>query len=183
MKKIESDEQMDNEPNVDTETRKPTLKQEKFVSGIIDGKSMHKAALDAGYSPWVASTARQNIYEKPRVQEEIMRRLGSEAWLARVPSELWKVLCEAKKPSDRLGAIDRWMKLTGAAAAEKLEVTETEPAKRNDEYREIIDMIRADEPGVAKSPSPPRTQVPESIDPDIASESDARSREQATDEG
>lgn len=42
---------------------KPTLKQQKFVEGLVAGKSMRQAALDAGYSESVADNARTEILE------------------------------------------------------------------------------------------------------------------------
>ena len=55
-------------------------KRRRFVEGLIDGKSMRKAAIDAGYSQSMANDAGRKIL--PRVQEEFRDQLAK-----RIPLE------------------------------------------------------------------------------------------------
>jgi phage terminase small subunit len=54
--------------------RKPTVKQQKLVEGVLQGKSVHKAALDAGYAPTTAKSLPYNSQENTRIMEAIERR-------------------------------------------------------------------------------------------------------------
>jgi len=49
-------------------TRKPTVRQRKYVKGLVEGKSMTQAARDAGYSETTALNAKEKIESKPAVQ-------------------------------------------------------------------------------------------------------------------
>ena len=49
-------------------------KRRRFVAGLIDGKSMRRAALDAGYSQSMANNAGLKIL--PGITEEFKRELG-----------------------------------------------------------------------------------------------------------
>lgn len=48
-------------------------KRRRFVEGLIDGKSMRKAALDAGYTPAMADKAGEKIF--PAAQKEFREQL------------------------------------------------------------------------------------------------------------
>jgi phage terminase small subunit len=54
--------------------RRPTAKQQKLVEGVLRGKSVHKAALDAGYAPSTAKSLPYNSQENTRIVEAIERR-------------------------------------------------------------------------------------------------------------
>lgn len=56
--------------------RQLTPKQRALVQGVAEGKSLHRAALDAGYSP---SVAKSDVYQNPRLRRaiaEVMDRMG-----------------------------------------------------------------------------------------------------------
>jgi hypothetical protein len=50
-------------------------KRRRFVEGLVDGKSMYRSAIDAGYSPAMAKNAGVKIM--PGAREEFKRRLTS----------------------------------------------------------------------------------------------------------
>lgn len=54
--------------------RKPTVKQLLTAEGIAQGKSAHRAALDAGYSPSTAKTMIYKPLENSRILEAVERR-------------------------------------------------------------------------------------------------------------
>jgi len=59
-------------------TKSLTVKQEKFVNGVIEGKSYRQAALEAGYSKNTAINASQDILAKPCVSKELTERVGQQ---------------------------------------------------------------------------------------------------------
>jgi hypothetical protein len=74
-----STDQPHSEPNsiIKTKTRSPksTLKQEKFVEGVIQHGNATRAARDAGYSPRSASVIASRILHRPDIQEQIKSRI------------------------------------------------------------------------------------------------------------
>ena len=48
---------------------KPTVKQRKYVQGLVAGKSKKRAAIDAGYAESVGHNAKQKLDAKPGVQK------------------------------------------------------------------------------------------------------------------
>jgi phage terminase small subunit len=54
--------------------RKLTKRQELTVEGVVQGKSLHKAALDAGYSPHTAKCMPYKTQENARILEAVDRR-------------------------------------------------------------------------------------------------------------
>ena len=61
----------------DSNSRKLTHRQQKFVQGKLAGKSSRKAALEAGYSPSVADKANELINESPTVKAALTDLLES----------------------------------------------------------------------------------------------------------
>jgi phage terminase small subunit len=55
-------------------TRKPTKKQLLTAEGVAQGKSLHRAALDAGYAPSTAKSLPYNSQENARLSELIEKR-------------------------------------------------------------------------------------------------------------
>jgi phage terminase small subunit len=55
-------------------TRKPTQKQLLTAEGVKQGKSLHRAALDAGYAPSTAKSLPYNSQENTRILELIQQR-------------------------------------------------------------------------------------------------------------
>jgi len=55
--------------------KKPTLKQEKLVEGVIQHGNATKAARDAGYSPRSASALASRNLRRPDIQEQIKARI------------------------------------------------------------------------------------------------------------
>src|SRR5438105_1745839 len=49
--------------------KSPSVKQRKYVKGLLDGKSKKDAALDAGFTQSRADNAKQKIDDKPAVQQ------------------------------------------------------------------------------------------------------------------
>lgn len=54
--------------------RKPTKKQLLAAEGVVQGKSLHKAYLDAGYAPTSAKTLPYDPLENSRIRELIAER-------------------------------------------------------------------------------------------------------------
>lgn len=54
-----------------------TVKQQKYLAGVIEGKSKMQSALDAGYSESTASTAGQNI-ESPLFMSTMEKAFDAE---------------------------------------------------------------------------------------------------------
>ena len=63
-----------------------SLKRRKFVEGLINGKSMRRAALDAGYTPSMADKAGQKIL--PGAQHEFRDALAARIPLDRLVSRI-----------------------------------------------------------------------------------------------
>lgn len=59
-------------------TKSLTIRQEKFINGVIEGKSYRQAALEAGYTPATAKNADKNIVAKRGVQEELAERIEAQ---------------------------------------------------------------------------------------------------------
>jgi phage terminase small subunit len=55
--------------------RKPSVRQEKLVEGVLQGKSKRRAALDAGYAESTASVDVYKMLEKPSIQARIRERI------------------------------------------------------------------------------------------------------------
>jgi hypothetical protein len=55
--------------------KKPTLKQEKFVEGVIQHGNATRAARDAGYSPRSASVIASRTLKRADIQEQIKSRI------------------------------------------------------------------------------------------------------------
>lgn len=51
-----------------------TVKQRRYIKGVVEGKSKYQAAIDAGYSPNTAKVPSLNI-EKLSVKEELNKAL------------------------------------------------------------------------------------------------------------
>jgi hypothetical protein len=56
-------------------SKKPTLKQEKFVEGVIQHGNATRAARDAGYSPRSAAVIASRNLQRPDIQEQIKARI------------------------------------------------------------------------------------------------------------
>jgi phage terminase small subunit len=56
-------------------SKKPSIRQEKLIEGVLQGKSKRRAALDAGYAESTASVDVYRILEKPSVQARIQERI------------------------------------------------------------------------------------------------------------
>lgn len=81
-------------------TKNLTVKQEKFVNEVVQGRSYREVALKAGYSPRTANNASRDIRVKPCVEEELTKRLGKEGISAGyVLSELKRDVDEAEGPN------------------------------------------------------------------------------------
>lgn len=59
-------------------TKALTIKQEKFVNNVLEGRSYRDAALHAGYTSATAKNADKNIVAKRGIQEELTKRLGQQ---------------------------------------------------------------------------------------------------------
>jgi hypothetical protein len=55
--------------------RKPSLREEKLIEGVLQGKSKRRAALDAGYSENTANVKVYAMLEKDRIQARIAERI------------------------------------------------------------------------------------------------------------
>ncbi len=58
-----------------TKENKPSVRLEKTIEGVLQGKSKRRAALDAGYAKSTASVDIYRLLEKPSVQARIRARI------------------------------------------------------------------------------------------------------------
>lgn len=68
-------------------TRKPTQKQILTAEGVRQGKSRHRAALEAGYAPSTAKSLPYNSQENTRILELIEQRRGELVKRARIHTD------------------------------------------------------------------------------------------------
>ena len=61
-------------------SEKLTVKELKFVAGIIKGLSQTEACINAGYSKNGASTQATKLMRKPSVQGEIEKQVSGQGW-------------------------------------------------------------------------------------------------------
>ena len=61
-------------------TDKLSVKELKFVAGIIQGKSQEQSALDAGYAKSSASTQGNRLMQKDRIKGEIEKQMSGQGW-------------------------------------------------------------------------------------------------------
>ena len=61
-------------------SEKLTVKELKFVAGIIQGKSQEQSALDAGYAKSSASTQGNRLMQKDRIKGEIEKQISGQGW-------------------------------------------------------------------------------------------------------
>lgn len=57
---------------------KPTVKQEKLITAILEGKSLAQAGLEAGYSPDSPAQVASNQLKKPWVREPLTKILDEQ---------------------------------------------------------------------------------------------------------
>ena len=81
-----------------------TIKQLKFVAGIVKGLSKTQAAINAGYSKKGAATQGSRLFEEKEIQGEIEKQLAGQAWTpARVIAELTDLYQQARSLDDARG--------------------------------------------------------------------------------
>lgn len=96
--------------------RRLTSKQRALVKGVAAGKSVHRAALEAGYSPAVA---RSDVYQNPRLRvaiTKLMDEMGlDEAALLKALKDALRAHRRGKIPDHpiRLRAAETGLKLRG----------------------------------------------------------------------
>ena len=79
-------------------TEKLTVKELKFVAGIIQGLSQTEACIKAGYSKNGASTQATKLMRKPSVQGEIEKQVSGQGWTPeKVIGELQDLYFRAKE--------------------------------------------------------------------------------------
>ncbi len=79
-------------------SEKLTVKELKFVAGIIKGLSQTEACINAGYSKNGASTQATKLMRKPSVQGEIEKQVSGQGWTPeKVIGELQDLYFKAKE--------------------------------------------------------------------------------------
>ena len=79
-------------------TDKLSVKELKFVAGIIKGLSQTEACINAGYSKNGASTQATKLMRKPSVQGEIEKQVSGQGWTPeKVIGELQDLYFKAKE--------------------------------------------------------------------------------------
>ena len=59
---------------------KLSVRELRFVAGIIQGKSQEQAALDAGYAKASASTQGNRLMQRDRIKGEIQMQVAGQGW-------------------------------------------------------------------------------------------------------
>ena len=79
-------------------SEKLTVKELKFVAGIIQGLSQTEACVKAGYSKNGASTQATKLMRKPSIQGEIEKQVSGQGWTPeKVIGELQALYFKAKE--------------------------------------------------------------------------------------
>ena len=79
-------------------SEKLTVKELKFVAGIIKGLSQTEACINAGYSKNGASTQATKLMRKPSIQGEIEKQVSGQGWTPeKVIGELQDLYFRAKE--------------------------------------------------------------------------------------
>ena len=79
-------------------SEKLTVKELKFVAGIIKGLSQTEACIKAGYSKNGASTQATKLMRKPSIQGEIEKQVSGQGWTPeKVIGELQDLYFKAKE--------------------------------------------------------------------------------------
>ena len=79
-------------------SEKLTVKELKFVAGIIKGLSQTEACINAGYSKNGASTQATKLMRKPSLQGEIEKQVSGQGWTPeKVIGELQDLYFKAKE--------------------------------------------------------------------------------------
>ena len=79
-------------------SEKLTVKELKFVAGIIKGLSQTEACIKAGYSKNGASTQATKLMRKPSIQGEIEKQVSGQGWTPeKVIGELQDLYFRAKE--------------------------------------------------------------------------------------
>ena len=79
-------------------TERLSVKELKFVAGIIKGLSQTEACINAGYSKNGASTQATKLMRKPSVQGEIEKQVSGQGWTPeKVIGELQDLYFRAKE--------------------------------------------------------------------------------------
>ena len=79
-------------------SEKLTVKELKFVAGIIQGLSQTEACIKAGYSKNGASTQATKLMRKPSIQGEIEKQVSGQGWTPeKVIGELQDLYLKAKE--------------------------------------------------------------------------------------
>ena len=79
-------------------SEKLTVKELKFVAGIIQGLSQTEACIKAGYSKNGASTQATKLMRKPSIQGEIEKQVSGQGWTPeKVIGELQDLYFKAKE--------------------------------------------------------------------------------------
>ena len=79
-------------------SEKLTVKELKFVAGIIQGLSQTEACVKAGYSKNGASTQATKLMRKPSIQGEIEKQVSGQGWTPeKVIGELQDLYFKAKE--------------------------------------------------------------------------------------
>ena len=79
-------------------SEKLTVKELKFVAGIIQGKTQEQACIDAGYSAQSARTQASRMMSKAHIQGEIEKQVSGQGWTPeKVIGELQDLYFKAKE--------------------------------------------------------------------------------------
>ena len=79
-------------------TERLSVKELKFVAGIIKGLSQTEACINAGYSKNGASTQATKLMRKPSIQGEIEKQVSGQGWTPeKVIGELQDLYYKAKE--------------------------------------------------------------------------------------
>jgi len=126
--------------NQDPKGRELTPKQRALVKGVAEGKSVHRAALDAGYSP---HTAKCDVYQNPRLRlaiADLMDRVGlnEEALLKAISDALTANKRTRADHPVRLRASETGLRLRGYLGRDGQEAPEG-PAKMEIIFQQVQD--------------------------------------------
>mgnify|MGYP003956159997 CR=1 FL=1 len=77
---------------------KLSVRELRFVAGIIQGKSQEQACIDAGYSAQSARTQASRMMSRPNIQGEIEMQVAGQGWTPeKVIGELQMLYQEARE--------------------------------------------------------------------------------------
>lgn len=138
----------------------PTHRQKEFVKNVfVEKENYYQSAVKAGYKHNTAIAAKENILEKPRLRQWIEETMGTRDWVKGVDQTLWEIMTQGEKrekSADRIQAARAWSELTGAKAAQELEITAYNAEDRRKMYANVVKEVKAMLPPKAGKGKPPK---------------------------